>query len=104
MGGALHKSASAEGYARYLVSTRLTSDHLSVSQSRRHLIAQGESLGSLVEGESEGDSVANSLADRLHFPLPVNDEQQDIAERLRKYPHAFVKGWLGHSEGGWVEL
>ena len=66
--------------------------HLSVTQPWEHFVAEGESSGSSVEGESEGNSSASSLTGRLYFPLSMNDEQQEIAERLRKYPYVLVKG------------
>jgi very-short-patch-repair endonuclease len=53
------------------------------------------------EGETSGDvghDAANSDGDlddgdgRLHFPLPTNDEQRQIAERLRRRPYVVVKG------------
>ena len=55
------------------------------------------------EGDTPGDlgnDAANSHSDsdlgegdgRLYFPLPTNDEQRQIAERLRRRPYVLVKG------------
>jgi very-short-patch-repair endonuclease len=45
-------------------------------------------------GTTPGDPEANSgLGDsRLYFPLPTNEEQRRIAERLRARPYVLVKG------------
>lgn len=49
---------------------------------------------------SEGDglsqigykTILKNLDDRLYFPLPTNEEQRQIAERLRNRPYVLVKG------------
>jgi len=53
------------------------------------------------EGDDAGDSAcstpealehAGESDNRLYFPLPTNDEQRRIAERLRSIPYVLVKG------------
>lgn len=48
--------------------------------------------GSGADGESDGSKLSGEEIGRLFFPLPTNDEQREIAERLRVQPYLLVKG------------
>jgi very-short-patch-repair endonuclease len=56
-------------------------------------IAEGDAFGSATNTSVEESKAQAALDDsRLYFPLPTNDEQRKIAERLRVRPYVLVKG------------
>ncbi|NLO88834.1 MAG: DUF559 domain-containing protein [Clostridia bacterium] len=56
-------------------------------------VAEGETSGGSGEGMPEGDKLFSSDSNnRLYFPLPMNNEQKMIAERLSMRPYVLVKG------------
>ncbi len=55
-------------------------------------VSEGEPLGSPCLGGPNDDFDLNNAGARLFFPLPTNDEQRRIAERLRARPYVLVKG------------
>lgn len=55
-------------------------------------VGEGEPLGSPGVDSPTADFDSNSAGTRFFFPLPTNDEQRRIAERLRARPYVLVKG------------
>jgi very-short-patch-repair endonuclease len=55
-------------------------------------VSEGEPSGSPAVGGPNADLHLNNAGGRLYFPLPTNDEQRRIAERLRARPYVLVKG------------
>jgi very-short-patch-repair endonuclease len=58
----------------------------------RRFLDEGKPSSDPTDGNSTGDSEHAITDTSLYFPLPTNDEQQRIAERLRRRPFVLVKG------------
>jgi very-short-patch-repair endonuclease len=65
---------------------------LSATQPWERFIQEGEGLQNPVEEPSDGQPQAGDGQPRIYFPLPRNEEQQKIAERLQARPYVLVKG------------
>jgi very-short-patch-repair endonuclease len=55
-------------------------------------VSEGEPSSKPAVGGPGTDFDLNNGGGRLYFPLPTNDEQRRIAERLRSRPYVLVKG------------
>ncbi len=55
-------------------------------------VSEGETLGHPDDGVPDADGILDEAEGRLYFPLPTNEEQRRIAERLRNRPYVLVKG------------
>lgn len=55
-------------------------------------VSEGDTSGSVDHDATNSDGDLADAGGRLYFPLPTNDEQHQIAERLRKRPYVVVKG------------
>lgn len=68
------------------------SPKLSITRPWKSLLEEGSCSDGFL---SEADETSGSPIDpgeRFYFPLPTNDEQRQIAERIRVQPHVLVKG------------
>ncbi len=55
-------------------------------------VSEGDSSSPQSNVDGELGSIDFDSNTRLYFPLPTNDEQRQIAERLRQRPYVLVKG------------
>lgn len=56
------------------------------------LVSKGGTSGRADNGAADANGDSNDSDGRLYFPLPTNDEQRQIVERLRSRPCVLVKG------------
>lgn len=55
-------------------------------------VSEGDPSGCTGDGPADSVCASNDSDGRFYFPLPANDEQRQILERLRKRPYVLVKG------------
>jgi hypothetical protein len=65
---------------------------LSTSAPWERFVSEGEPSPHPAVGGPDANSELNDAGGRLYFPLPTNDEQRRIADRLRSRPYVLVKG------------
>jgi len=65
---------------------------LPTTQPWGRFVLEGEASRNPNEGPPEGETGLGDWGDRLYFPLPTNEEQRKIAERLATRPYVLVKG------------
>jgi hypothetical protein len=65
---------------------------LSTTPPWERFVSEGEPSSNPAVGGPEADFDFNNAGGRLYFPLPTNDEQRRIVERLRARPYVLVKG------------
>ena len=65
---------------------------LPTTQPWGRFVLEGEASRNHNEGPPEGETGLGDWGDRLYFPLPTNEEQRKIAERLATRPYVLVKG------------
>ncbi|MBI1898945.1 MAG: AAA family ATPase [Acidobacteria bacterium] len=65
---------------------------LATTQPWERFLSEGESLPTPGGREPENNHGLNDADSRVYFPLPTNDEQRKIAERLQVRPYVLVKG------------
>ena len=84
-------TAYDELISRFLEDSR--DESFSLTPPWERFISEGEPSGGGA-GTTPEDPEANSVLgdSRLYFPLPTNEEQRKIAERLRTRPYVLVKG------------
>jgi primosomal protein N' len=86
------RSTAYEDLVKRFLDAAEKEPHFSITKPWEQLIAEGESQGNSIEGVSEDDPVFGPIGDRIYFPLPTNDEQKKIIERLKVHPYVVVKG------------
>ncbi len=64
---------------------------LSITSPWKHFISEGEFTEEPEDSNNAGDCLSPDDS-RFYFPLPANDEQRKIAERLKTQPYVLVKG------------
>ncbi len=84
-------TAYEELISRFLKTSENPSDFSTTAPWER-FISEGDTSGCPDTGGADADCVLADADGRLYFPLPTNDEQQRIAERLRSRPYVLVKG------------
>lgn len=62
------------------------------TQPWERFLSEGESLPTAGAQELDNSRGLNDANSRVYFPLPTNDEQRRIAERLQRRPYVLVKG------------
>lgn len=62
------------------------------TQPWERLILEGEATRTAVDELPEREPASDNGQPRIYFPLPRNEEQQKIAERLQALPYVLVKG------------
>ncbi len=55
-------------------------------------VSEGDTSGRADNRAAHANCVSTNADSRLYFPLPTNDEQRQIVERLRTRPYVLVKG------------
>ena len=65
---------------------------LTMTEPWERFLSEGDVTGGSVSDSPEDPETNLDQGDRLYFPLPTNDEQRRIAERLRVRPYVLVKG------------
>jgi len=63
-----------------------------ITEPWNRFVSEGELSNDPANGGSSVNSGLIGAADRLYFPLRMNDEQRRIAESLRRRPYVLVKG------------
>jgi len=72
-----------------------TADRLDTTQPWRRLLREGESSGGGPDNPVtalDDDNLGRGELDRFLFPLPTNEEQRQIVDRLQAQPCVLVKG------------
>jgi very-short-patch-repair endonuclease len=62
------------------------------TQPWERFVLEGEVLENPVDGAAERELGCTNAQSRIYFPLPRNEEQQKIIERLQARPYVLVKG------------
>jgi very-short-patch-repair endonuclease len=65
---------------------------LSTTAPWERFVSEGAPSSNRAVGGPDADFDLNNSGGRLYFPLPTNDEQRRIVERLRARPYVLVKG------------
>lgn len=84
-------TAYEELIGRFLKASEDQPEFLTTAPWER-FVSEGEPSSDPADSGPDAHS-GHTIADtRLYFPLPTNDEQRKIAERLRRHPYVLVKG------------
>ncbi len=84
-------TAYEELVSRFLTASEYASVFPTTTPWER-FVNEGDMLGPSDDEASDATYATDGADGRLYFPLPTNDEQRRIAERLRTRPYVLVKG------------